>query len=337
MEQLADPEEIAAFQQEVAADGVARSEVEIERAIRNKLEHKWYNTVTATTEELNKRWQYEQKITRPYFHTMELTHAQLDGWRTYLEFEEREGHYDKIVYLYERCVVACALYEEFWLRYARWMSGQGVNHKEDVRVIYQRAANFVPISRPKVRLEWAYYEESRRQIEKADSIHSDVLVKLPGCIEVIISWANFKRRQHGVDEACQLYKNYIDDPNTDLFTKAALIAEWATALWKFNGAAQDARTLLIKNSQWYKDSRIFWEKWFAFEIECPVTSSVRDKMWMIHRVYQKVRDTSRLSIATKRELFRPYLQWLHENGDRSAMRVYHMVDRQINGYVFISA
>lgn len=42
--------------------------------------------------------------------------AQLKNWRDYLEFEVSEGDDLRIVTLFERCMIACAQYEEFWLK-----------------------------------------------------------------------------------------------------------------------------------------------------------------------------------------------------------------------------
>jgi len=38
-----------------------------------------------------------------------------------LNFEIKEGNYDRIVLLFERCLVACANYERYWCKYARYI------------------------------------------------------------------------------------------------------------------------------------------------------------------------------------------------------------------------
>lgn len=42
--------------------------------------------------------------------------AQLRNWRSYLDFEAANGGELRTIFLYERCVIACAQYEEFWLK-----------------------------------------------------------------------------------------------------------------------------------------------------------------------------------------------------------------------------
>lgn len=45
-----------------------------------------------------------------------LERCQLKNWKEYLDFETEQGDKDRIIILYERCLIACALYEEFWIR-----------------------------------------------------------------------------------------------------------------------------------------------------------------------------------------------------------------------------
>ncbi|XP_010187780.1 PREDICTED: pre-mRNA-processing factor 39-like, partial [Mesitornis unicolor] len=66
--------------------------------------------------EVSKRWNFEDGIKRPYFHVKPLERAQLRNWREYLDFEMAAGSHERTIVLFERCVIACALYEEFWIK-----------------------------------------------------------------------------------------------------------------------------------------------------------------------------------------------------------------------------
>lgn len=66
--------------------------------------------------EVSKRWTFEEGIKRPYFHVKPLEKAQLKNWKEYLEFEIENGTHERVVVLFERCVISCALYEEFWIK-----------------------------------------------------------------------------------------------------------------------------------------------------------------------------------------------------------------------------
>lgn len=59
---------------------------------------------------------FPQQIKRPYFHVKPLERAQLRNWRDYLDYEMAAGSHERTIVLFERCVIACALYEEFWIK-----------------------------------------------------------------------------------------------------------------------------------------------------------------------------------------------------------------------------
>ena len=54
---------------------------------------------------------FESKIKRPYFHVKPLDAKQLKNWSAYLDFEIKLGIHERIVVLFERCLIPCAKYE----------------------------------------------------------------------------------------------------------------------------------------------------------------------------------------------------------------------------------
>ncbi|PRD24964.1 UNVERIFIED_CONTAM: Pre-mRNA-processing factor 39 [Trichonephila clavipes] len=66
--------------------------------------------------EVGKRWSFEEAIKRPYFHVKTLERAQLKNWKDYLDYEIENGTHESTVILFERCMIACALYEDMWLK-----------------------------------------------------------------------------------------------------------------------------------------------------------------------------------------------------------------------------
>ncbi|KAJ9157863.1 Pre-mRNA-processing factor 39 [Pleurostoma richardsiae] len=333
---------LARFRAEVEAEaapfGVVKAELEVERDVRAKIDAVYYETFQKTQTETTKRWTYEAEIKRPYFHVTELEHQQLINWRKYLDFEESEGDFPRITSLYERCLVTCAFYDEFWFRYARWMLAQP-NKEEEVRNIYLRATTlFVPISRPGIRLQFAYFEEMCGRVDVARAIHDAVLQKLPSCIEAIVSWANLERRQSGLDAAIEIYKAQIDSPEVDIYTKAALVTEWAYLLWKVKGSVDEARTVFVKNIEWYADSRHFWQKWLDFELAQPTNEELEPQHGeRINNVFEEMRSRSRLSASTKRELGEAYLSYLQQRGGKDAMKQFLLIDRELFGPPSVSA
>ncbi|KAK2856424.1 hypothetical protein Q5P01_005159 [Channa striata] len=79
--------------------------IEVRQEVFNHNEH-----------EVSKRWGFEEGIKRPYFHVKALEKTQLNNWKEYLDFEIENGTPERVVVLFERCLIACALYEEFWIK-----------------------------------------------------------------------------------------------------------------------------------------------------------------------------------------------------------------------------
>lgn len=337
--ELLPPDVLAKYREEILAESAnypaaPKGELEIERELRARIDNDHMAIFTRTQTETTKRWTYESEIKRPYFHVTELDIHQLVNWRKYLDFEEAEGNYVRAQFLYERCLVTCAFYDEFWFRYARWMLAQE-GKEEEVRNIYQRASTiFVPITRPGIRLQYAYFEESAGRSDVAQDIHQAILLRLPGHVETIVSWANLRRRQSGLEAAIEVYKAQIDSPTIDIYSKAALVVEWAIVLWKIKGSVSEARQVFQDNEVWYPDSRQFWEKYLQFELEQPTTAALEKEQYdKIKQVFDDMREKSRLSTATIKNLSHYYMEYLQQRGTKDAMREFLLVDREINGYV----
>ena len=311
---------------------IERGALEVERELRNRIDHFYLEIFARTQTETTKRWTYESEIKRPYFHVTELDEAQLVNWRKYLDFEEVEGDPLRITFLYERCLVTCAHYDEFWLRYARYMLAQE-GKEEEVRNIYQRASMlYAPISRPAVRLQYAYFEEMSNRVELAKDIHYAILINLPGHIETIISLANLSRRHGGLEAAIDVYKAQIDSQECDIYAKAALVAEWARLLWKVKGSPEEARQVYQKNQHWYLDSRPFWISYLSFELDQPTSMETEPAQYQrIKQVHDDIRKKSHLPPLTMKDLSHYYMIYLLERGTKDAAKEYMTLDREANG------
>ncbi|NXE98520.1 PRP39 factor, partial [Menura novaehollandiae] len=121
--------------------------IEIHQEIFNHNEH-----------EVSKRWTFEEAIKRPYFHVKPLEKIQLKNWKEYLEFEIENGTHERVVVLFERCVISCALYEDFWIKYAKYMENHSM---EGVRHVYSRACTIHLPKKPMVHMLWAAFEEQQ--------------------------------------------------------------------------------------------------------------------------------------------------------------------------------
>ncbi|EED16493.1 mRNA splicing protein (Prp39), putative [Talaromyces stipitatus ATCC 10500] len=343
LNELAPPEIVTQYRSEIEATPGqplpgAKSEAELERDLRLRLDAYHLEIFTKTQTETAKRWTYESEIKRPYFHVTELDDSQLANWKRYLDFEEAEGSYARIVFLYERCLVTCAHYDEFWLRYARWMSAQP-DKEEEVRNIYQRASTiYVPIAYPTVRLHYAYFEEMTEHVDIARDIHEAILYTLPNHVETIVSLANLARRHGKLEDAIDVYKSRIETPSCDAATKAALVAEWAILIWKIKGFSDEARQVFQSNQQNYLDSRAFWTRYLLFELEQPSTPETETVQHeRIKKVVDDIRNKSTLPSDAVKELVQSYMVYLLERGTKAAAKEYITLDREVHGPASVSS
>ncbi|KAJ5163332.1 RNA-processing protein HAT helix [Penicillium coprophilum] len=337
LSELAPADIMASFRAEIEAASSqpapgAKAEAEIERDLRLRVDSYHLEIFTNTQTETTKRWTFESEIKRPYFHVTELDEGQLTNWKKYLDFEEAEGSFARAQFLYERCLVTCAHYDEFWLRYARWMAAQP-DKEEEVRIIYQRASYlYVPIASPTVRLRYAYFEEVSNRVDVAKDIHSAILMYLPSHVETIISLANLCRRHGGLEAAIEVYKTQLDSPECEMATKAALVAEWARLLWKIKGSPDEARKVFHENQHYYLDSRPFWGSYLVFEIEQPTSAATEPVQYeRIKQVIADIRSKSVLQVDAVKELVQIYMTYLLERGTKDTAKEYMTLDREIYG------
>lgn len=331
IEDLAEPETLEAIKNAMQLENQGfpeKAPLELERQLREKIHAYYYESYSRTQQDVQSRWSYEQSIKRAYFHVTELEDSELENWRKYLDFEEKQGDFERISFLYERCLVACALYDEFWLRYARWMFSQG--KEENTRIIYMRASCiFVPIEAPTIRLNWARFEEKLGRIAVAREIHTAMLEQAPDHVETIISLAGVLRRHEGNDEAVKVLEEYIGQRNSQI--GGILVAEQARILWQCKGAVEEARQAFKDKSQKFSDSRDYWYKYLQFEIDQP-SSDQEEAHKRVKAVHELVRK-GRLSPDASKKLSQFYMDFLLNRGGKDAAEEYMKLDKEVNGYV----
>nr|POE63482.1 pre-mrna-processing factor 39 [Quercus suber] len=327
--QLAPEPLLKQFSAEIIQENAGKpmTELETERELRLKIDKFNMEIFKQTQTETTKRWTYEQEIKRPYYHVTELDEPQLANWRRYLDFEEGERDYARTRFLYERCLVTAANYEEFWFRYTRWQLAN--DKKEEVRNIYQRAScTFVPISKPDIRLAYAAFEESLERVDVAIEIHEAILTRLKSDVETIISLVNVQRRQHGLEVAIQVLNNHLVNTAYSIEVKGQLMVEW-TRLSSLSSEPGETRKLYQRYCDQYLDSEHFWQSWLLFELK------QRDNAKNARAVLGNIRQKTRLSRALVGELAVSYMTFLKEQGGKDAMKEYVEIDLEINGPISV--
>lgn len=330
--ELASADDFSRFTAELEPSMQGKSQIEVERALRTRLDAYHLEIFHRTQAETTKRWTYEQEIKRPYFHVTDLDDVQIENWQKYLDFEEAEGDYTRISFLYERCLVTCAHYDEFWHRFARWMYAQP-GKEEEVRNIYQRASCiYTPIARPAIRLHWALFEEACDRPSVASAIYESILIVLPGNPEAVTRLADLQRRQVGYDAAIQVYEQYLSDPEWSNDSKGALVAQMARLAWKAKGDSAEGRAFLTGQQQNFLDSGLFWSGYLEFEMDQPTSLEGQiEQSERVKNVHYSIRHHSRLGSDVVKALSQRYMTYLTEKQGKLAAKEYLELDLEVNG------
>ncbi|KAK7078290.1 PRP39 pre-mRNA processing factor 39 [Halocaridina rubra] len=158
--------------------------------------------------EVKALWSYEEAIKRPYFHVKPLEKSQLNAWRNYIEYETKQGREARIKVLYERCLIACALYEEFWMRYIRYLEEVGAAEGE-IKAIYSRACEIHLRDKFRPHLSWAAFEEEKNNPDRALEILQEVQERILGSLEAWMQAAGVERRRGNLTAAKEIYNSCL--------------------------------------------------------------------------------------------------------------------------------
>ncbi|PWZ53817.1 hypothetical protein Zm00014a_016290 [Zea mays] len=151
---------------------------------------------------------FELAIRRPYFHVKPLDNPELENWHNYLDYIEKEEDINKVIKLYERCVIACASYSEFWIRYVQCM--------EDKRSLdlannaLARATHVFVKKQPEIHLFSARFKELNGDIFGARAEYQHLYSDLcPGFLEAIVKHSNMEHRLGDKELSCSVYEKVI--------------------------------------------------------------------------------------------------------------------------------
>ncbi|KAG4095305.1 TPR-like protein [Neocallimastix lanati (nom. inval.)] len=235
-----------------------------EQLIRQKIHEIKSEQYMKVQSEVGKRWEFEMEIKRPYFHVKPLDQYQLKNWRKYLDFEESQGDFYRIYTLYERCLVSCALYEEFWERYAKYLASKG--NIQDATNIFLKAINvFIPPNNPSIRLAFAVFQEEQGKIKEARELYQQTLATVSGHIETIEYYYNFERRQNNLEEAEKILLSALKEA-TEENNKIYLTVKLAQFYEKHKHDIEAARKLFKDSVEKFLTNKFFLYNYLLFEL-----------------------------------------------------------------------
>ncbi|KAM8831217.1 pre-mRNA-processing factor 39 [Spinachia spinachia] len=204
--------------------------IEVRQEVFNHNEH-----------EVSKRWAFEEGIKRPYFHVKSLEKTQLNNWKEYLDFEIENGIPERVVVLFERCLIACALYEEFWAKYAKYLEGYSI---DGVRHVYKKACSTHLPRKPAIHLLWAAFEEQQGNVEEARSILKSLEQVVPGLAMVRLRRVSLERRHGNLEEAEALLREAMESAKNVTETSFYAV-KLARQMMKVQRSLSKARKVLL--------------------------------------------------------------------------------------------
>ncbi|XP_046847919.1 pre-mRNA-processing factor 39-like isoform X2 [Xenia sp. Carnegie-2017] len=276
------------------------------RAVRKKIIAQRQALHSANEGEVSKRWTFEEGIKRPYFHVKPLEKMQLKNWRDYLDFEVSTGNHRRVVILFERCVIACAMYEEFWQKFASYMEMHDC--LEGVQHVYERACNVHLPKKPRIHLAWAALEEKHGNVLKARDILANLDNAVPGLVHVKLCRVNFERRCNDFQNACAIYEQAIAEcSDTQLISFYSV--KYSRFLTKITKNYEKAKEVLKAALDKDKDSRRLYLQLLDVEMSMPKMNEDE-----IDKIFELVKSSS-LTDDVKESFSQRRLEFLEDHSN----------------------
>jgi len=254
---------------------------------------------------VSKRWVFEEGVKRPYFHVKPLEKAQLKNWKEYLDFEIENGSFERVVVLFERCVIACALYEEFWQKYIAYLKKQSV---DAARSVYERACGVHLQKKPTIHIEWAAFEEAQGNISKAVAVLTDLQSSFPDLLLISTRLIGIYRRKQDKDKVMETFDQCLADAkSTDVFNFFSV--KYARFLSKENNY-EKAREILRDAIKKDKDNQRLQLQLLEVEMRNDVINESRVLKVFESLIKNEKEDEKKLQYSQRR------LEFLEEHGSK---------------------
>lgn len=250
---------------------------------------------------------FEDGIKRPYFHVKELERAQLKNWKNYLNLVIEKKDTPRTIILFERCLIACAFYEGFWIKYINFMNAID---KEETSKIYRRACMVHLVKKPYIHLSWAAFEEERGNLEIAREALDHIDKGMPGLIAVILRRAGLERRSGNVEQGGDIMKLAIENCR-GRETRDFWIMKYVTYLQCSCKDVDAARNFLQEQIERNQRHKRLYARLLDLELNCGAT---QPDSAAIVAIFNKIL-TSGLSVEEKAGFSHRRLTFLEEFGD----------------------
>ncbi|KAM0825922.1 hypothetical protein ACQ4PT_069227 [Festuca glaucescens] len=190
---------------------------------------------------------FEASIRRPFFHVKPLDDDQLENWNRYLDFVEKNGDFDWAVKLYERCLIPCANYSEFWIRYSEYVDAKG--GREIANYALGRASSSFVKGVPTFSMYYAMFKEQVGDAPGARALFVKGSSNFTSDFYTNINrMANMEKRMGNTKAATEIYENAIEDAmqkhNTEVLPD--LYANFAQFKYAASHSIAEAQEVFVK-------------------------------------------------------------------------------------------
>jgi len=252
---------------------------------------------------------YERRIRRPYFHAKPLDEDQLRAWRAYLDWEEDNGDAERTRHLYERCLVACCSYPEFWCRYASYLSPSS---SDEAVAVLDRGLSFLKHA-PDLLLLKAALLEATGDVDGARLVHESLTEhSAPGLLEAVLAHARFERRCGSREDVLAIYNGAL--PRLDAGSDARGLVQAALARFQLTVLrdANAARVTLENAIREAPQCRDLWVAYYALEAAADDAAAPK----RVSALFAAALDDStvNLPMADQKALWALYLQHVEDMG-----------------------
>ncbi|XP_078431138.1 pre-mRNA-processing factor 39-2-like isoform X2 [Wolffia australiana] len=197
---------------------------------------------------------FESQIRRHHFHVKSLDDNQLRNWHHYLDFVDAKYDFDWTVKLYERCLIPCANYPDFWVRYIEHMEANG-GRELATHAIERAGKTFLKVK-----------EHIGDACGAQGSLHSTESDLLAYSIDSIIQQANLQKRLGNWKKANLIYLKGIDmvKDKQDLHAFCLLYTHFARFRFLETGNLRAAREVFFEGISRAPHCKLLYEELIKF-------------------------------------------------------------------------
>eukprot|EP01134_Creolimax_fragrantissima_P003785 CFRG3785T1 len=300
VEAIATPEEIDTLKKETIASMGQMSDIAFSEEVKSKAVELRQKVAMATSIEVAKRRTYEERLSRNYFHVKDVDNQQRTAWKAYLTLMMDENNAkEDIEFLFERCLIVCALYEEFWLQYAYWQrddhAAMATVLSRSLLFLHNKPNAFLALSTAYELLGGETGVASARATFQAatETFGSDN----EGFVELAVRYSNFEKRNQNIDVARTVIDAAIAKCEASTAESTYLLNAKAELLAS-SGQPADARATYEQSIRANPADKTAYLRWLAFE-QSAHAGGLEDLCARVESVFEVVKElgTENLSVV----------------------------------------